>query len=108
VGKRIGKYVKRALAVALLLAAIVWTTDWLLLRRKITQTQDAFGGVLVHRRYAIRLKNRQIEQRSEKPKVEECVHSVFPHYDETPCWYLEKHADQIIDLDGGPWHFFSE
>jgi hypothetical protein len=107
-GKRIGRYVKGALAVVLLLAAIVWTADWLLLRRKVAQTQDAFGEVKVHRRYAIHLKNKQIEQRSEKPKMEECVHSMFPHYNETPCWYLAKHADQLIDLDSGPWHFFSE
>lgn len=107
-GKRIRRYVIRALAVAMVLGAVVWTADWLLLRRKIAQTQDAFGEVKVHRRYAIHLKNKQIEQRSEKPKMEECVNSIFPHYDETPCWYLARHPDQVVDLDGGAWHFFSE
>jgi hypothetical protein len=107
-GKRIRKFLIRALAVMLILAAVLWTADWLLLRRKVAQTQDAFGEVKVHRRFAIHLKNKQIEERSEKPKMEECVNSMFPHYSESPCWYLQKHADQLIDLDGGAWHLFSE
>ncbi len=107
-GKRIRKFVVRTLAVLLLAAAIVWTVDWLILRHKIAQTQDAFGQIEVHRRYAIHLKNRRIEERIEKPKMEECVHSLFSHYNESPCWYLERHADELLDVDSGPWHFFSE
>ncbi len=107
-GKRVRRYLTRGLVVILLLAAMLWTVDWLLLRRKIAQPSDAFGQVEVHRRYAIHLKNRRIEQRTELPKMEECVHSMFPHYNDTPCWYLERHADQTFDVDSGPWRFFSE
>jgi hypothetical protein len=107
-GKRVRRYLKLALAIVLVSAAVVWTADWLLLRRHIAQTQDAFGQVEVHRRYAIHLKGRRIEQRTEKPQMEECVHSMFPHYGESPCWYLERHADQTLDVDSGPWRYFSE
>ena len=104
--QRIRRYVKLTLAAGILLAALVWTADWLLLRHKVAADGDAFGEVQVHYRFAVRLKNRRIEQSSEKPKWEECVHSLFPHYDDTPCWYLERHTNQLQTLDGGPWHFF--
>jgi hypothetical protein len=107
VGQRIRRYVKRALAAAVLLAAAVWTADWLVLRHTVAQDGDAFGEVEVHYRYAVHLKNNRIEQDSAaKPSIVECVHSIFPHYDETPCWYVERHKEQFQELDGSPWRFF--
>lgn len=104
----IRKYVKRVLAVVIVLAAILWTADWLLLRHRVAEDGVAFGEVEVHYHYAVRLKNKRVEQNPESSKVEECVHSMFPHYDETPCWFLERHTSQSQELDGRPWHFFYE
>jgi len=103
--QRIARFLKFALAALALLAAIVWTVDWLILRHKVAQTSQAFGEVEVHYRYAVHLKNRRIEQRSEKANIE-CVHSVLPHYGDTPCWYVERHKVQVQELNGSPWHFF--
>jgi len=103
-----GKYFKRILGTAVLLSAAVWTFDWLLLRHKVNADSDAFGEVQVRYRFAVHLKNRQIEQRNEKPQPVECVNSFFPHYDESPCWYLRRHPNQSEDLDSGPWHFWSD
>jgi len=105
--RRIRTYVKRALAAAILLAAAGWTADWLLLRHKIAK-DAGFGEVEMHYRYAVHLKNRRIEQRTELPQLEECVHSLFPHYDENPCWYLARHANETQELDGSPWHFWGD
>lgn len=103
-----GKYVKRAVGGLVAMAALAWTADWFILRQKINSDGDAFGQVVVRYRYSVHLKNRQIEQRNEKPQPVECVKSVFPHDDESPCWYLARHATQAQDLDGGPWHFWSD
>jgi len=99
-------YTKRAIAVAVLLAALLWTADWLLLWNRPAEDGARFGEVEVHYRFAVHLKNKQIEQLSEKPKLEQCVHSVFPHFNETPCWYLLRHTEQLQELDGGQWRFF--
>jgi hypothetical protein len=107
-GHRIRGYVKRTLAVSVALTGLIWTADWLLLRYKVQQDGAAFGEVEVHYRYSVHLKNKRIEQRAEKAKMEECVRSMFPHYDETPCWYLERHANRFQELNGGAWHFFYE
>jgi hypothetical protein len=90
-----------ALVAAILLGAVVWTADYLILWRRA-----AFGQVDVHYRYAIHMKNQRIEQSSEKTATEECVSSLFPHYDETPCWYLRRHTEQLLNVDGSPWHFW--
>lgn len=104
----IGKYLKRAVGLAILAAGVAWGADWLVLRHKVTTDSDAFDDVLVHYRYAVHLKNRQIEQRNEKPQPVECVNSLFSHYGESPCWYLRRHANDSEDLDGGAWHFWSD
>jgi hypothetical protein len=103
---RIAKILKRTILAAALLGAATWACDWAILRLKITREMNAFGSVDVHRRYALQLKNRRIEQLPEYRGPEECVRSLFPHYDESPCWYLESHAEQIETLDGSPWRFF--
>jgi hypothetical protein len=99
-------YLRRTLVAILLLAALVWTGDWLLLRLKMLRANNAYGSVEVHHRYAVHLKNKRIEQYTEKPHREQCVRSLFPHLDDSPCWYLEKHALDVQELDGAPWHFY--
>jgi hypothetical protein len=104
----IRKYVKRVLAAALVVASLLWTADWLLLRHRVAQDGAAFGVVEVHYSYAVRMKNKRVEQNRESSKAEECVYSMFPHYDDTPCWYLKRHSNQSQELDGRPWRFFYE
>ena len=99
--------VKGVIGIVILLAA-AWVLDWLLLLRGMSAQGDAFGQVEIHRRFAIHLKNHQIEQRMEKPYLQGCVHSMFPHYRQTPCWYLVRHANDTQDLDGGAWHFWDD
>ncbi|GEM_PF-4265644 len=101
-------YIKRALFALTGAAGLLWTTDWLLLRIKISRDANAFGEVTVRRNYAVRLRNRQIEQDRGKPMPEECVHSLFSHYNDSPCWYLERHRNDTESLDSGPWHFWAQ
>src|SRR5215475_9793490 len=99
------KLVKRAIAAIVCAAALIWLVDWLVLWRRVSTGQDsAFGSVLVRRSYAVHLRNKRIEQDIAKPSIEECVQSIFPHYEESPCWYLRRHANRSEELDGGPWH----
>ena len=105
-GRRIGTWLKRVVLAAVLAAAVVWTGDWLLLRLNMARDRGAFGSVEVHYRYALHLKNKRIEQYTAKPRMQECVHSAFPHLNESPCWYLERHANDVQELDSAPWHFY--
>ena len=102
------KIARKILAALILAAALLWMGDWALLAHKVARDQDAFGQVQVRRSYAVHLRNKRIEQDMGKPTMEECVHSLFPHYDESPCWYLRRHAVSSEKLDGRPWHFWYE
>lgn len=108
VARRGGKIVKRTLLAFALAAGVVWSADWLVLRLRIARDANAFGSVEVRRRYAVHLKGKRIEQDLAKPEIDECVHSLFPHYDDSPCWYLERHKDQFQDVDSSPWHFWAQ
>jgi hypothetical protein len=98
------KWVKRVVLSLAALVAIAWIADYAGLRLRSRQ----FGQVEVHHRYAVQLRNKQIEQMSEKPYSEECVYSLFPHFGDSPCWYLRRNADSTETLDGRPWHFWAE
>ena len=37
-----------------------------------------------------------------EPESRTCVHALFPHYADPPCWYLERHRQQFIEVNPGP------
>jgi hypothetical protein len=106
--QRVRRYMKLGLGAIVLTAALIWGSDWLVLWIKAARNGNAFGQVEVHYSYAVRLKNKRTEQHPEQARMEECVHSLFPHYDDSPCWYLVRHTDQSENLDGRGWHFYSD
>ena len=97
----------RILLVIIVVAAMIWPGDWLVLRVKMSR-DAAYGDVEVRHRYAVKLKNRRIEQRSEKAHMQECVRSLFPHYGDQPCWYVARHAFDEEEIDSGAWHFYNQ
>lgn len=60
--------------------------------------QHAFGTVVVRPYYAVPLKDGKTEFMMLSPETRNCVHSLFPHFGSTPCWYLEGHKQQRIDI----------
>ena len=65
-----------------------------------------FGTVMVRQMYAIKLKNKQTEYSSQPPEPQECVNSLFAHYGDPPCWYLQRNTRQRIDVDSGQPQIF--
>jgi hypothetical protein len=98
--------VKRTVSWAVLLAAGLWISDWLLLRIRIAADHNAYGQIQVHSSIAVHMKNKRIEQYPETARMVECVHSLFPHVDDSPCWYVQRHANEAELLDGRGWHFW--
>ena len=94
---------KRALAGALLLAALVYAGDYLFVRFKMAfpKSGDAFGTVQMMRLYAIPQKNGKIDYEfdAQQPEVTTpCVHSLFPHMGNSPCWYLQRNSQKPIPM----------
>jgi hypothetical protein len=52
--------------------------------------------------YAIPQKSGKNDYMFGDPQSETCVHSLFPHYGYTPCWYLKRSAAKIISMFVSP------
>ena len=93
---------KRYLAFAVLsLVAVIlvlYVVDSLLLRLKLRNPANAFGTVTVRRYYAVPQKSGKYEFLYADPQDQTCVHALFPHLGDQPCWYLVRHAEQRINL----------
>jgi hypothetical protein len=93
----------RVLASILLLAACAYAADYGLLRYRMANPNaaPAFGNVTMERLYAIPQKNGKIEYQfdARQPEVSvSCGHSLFPHMDLSPCWYLRRQSQKPIPM----------
>ena len=99
-----GLSVKRTLlitaAVAILSFVVVYACDYVSLRYRIPNNREQFGTMQVRRYYAVPMKNRTTEYMFDQPTSQTCVHSIFSHFGDPPCWYLARHTRQEIDVGG--------
>ncbi|MBZ5586600.1 MAG: hypothetical protein LAQ30_31320 [Acidobacteriia bacterium] len=79
-------------------SALLYAADWLILHAR----SKPRGSVEVQRYYAVTLKDRKTEYYFDEPQTQTCVHAIFPHSGEPPCWYLERHKQQRIDIQSSP------
>ena len=91
-------YAIRTLIVAALLLLTVYFSDYLSVAFRVPKTRDPFGTVRIQTYYAVRKKNKEIEFMFLEPQDQVCVHSLFPHLGDDPCWYLERHKQRRIDM----------
>jgi hypothetical protein len=93
----------RAVACALILLALVYAGDYAVLRYRIARgkNDEAFGTVTMERLYAIPQKSGKTEYEfdAQQPEVTlPCVHSLFPHASQSPCWYLRRNSQKPIPM----------
>jgi hypothetical protein len=48
--------------------------------------------------FAVPRKDGKEEYMEDDPRVESCVHSLYPHSAVPPCWYLNKHREQRVNM----------
>jgi hypothetical protein len=81
-----------------ILSALVYAGDYVVLRYRVAKGKQPFGTVSVYSYYAVQEKNHKTEFLSGSTEDDTCVHSLFPHLGYSPCWYLNRHAEHRIDL----------
>jgi hypothetical protein len=87
--------------VALLLAFYLLDASWFYLRRSYPQSGLASGSIHRRRVLAISDKGGKTEYTIDAVQPEEdipCVHSLFPHATQKPCWYVARHANDPIPI----------
>ena len=91
-------FLYRSLVIAVVVVAVVYIGDYVSLRYKIPGNRAQFGTVSVREMYAIHEKNNKIEYQFPPAQDQPCVHSLFPHFGDPPCWYLQRHTQPRIDI----------
>ncbi len=89
------------IAVVLLLALYLLDTLWFAIRRTYPATGQASGTIHRRRILAISDKGNKTEYTTDALLPEEdipCVHSLFPHAAQKPCWYVARHAKDPIPM----------
>jgi hypothetical protein len=94
---------RRTVLALLALAALLYASDYLLLRYKVAHPKsgDAFGTVQMIRLLAIPMKDGKTDYEldAQQPEVDTpCVHSLFPHLGDSPCWYLQRNSKTPIPM----------
>lgn len=93
----------RILALVIALVALAYVTDFLYLRIRMRHAipTEPFESMTRTRLLAIPQKKGKFDfQIDQQLPVETltCVHSLFPHYGDQPCWYLKPRLDRPIPV----------
>jgi hypothetical protein len=86
------------IALVVIIVALVYAGDYVSLRYRIPGNRAQFGTVSVREMYAIHEKNNKTEYQFTPAQDQVCVNSLFPHFGDPPCWYLQRHTQQRIDI----------
>jgi len=78
--------------------AALYVGDWIVLTIKVHKGQKPFETVQVENYSTVPEKNNRVEFFYGDPDTEECVHALFPHAGDNPCWYVSRHKDHRTDL----------
>jgi len=89
---------RRILLVTLLSLCLLYIGDYVSVRYRIPNNRPQFDVVKIQRYYAVGLKSGKTEFMFLGPTNQMCVHSLFPHFGYTPCWYLNRRKVQRISM----------
>ena len=98
-GRQVLKRLVQRVIVSLVLGlAILYVADYLLLRYRVAANRNPYGTVTVQPYYAVPRKDHKTEFLFDDPQDQTCVHSLFPHFGDSPCWYLSRNTQKRINM----------
>lgn len=100
---RLSRILKQSAIAIVVTTLVLFVADYLLLRAKLIWPKlgAGTGTVTMERLYAIAQKNGRVEYEldANQPEVTlPCVHSLFPHMGNRPCWYLQRNSTKPIPV----------
>lgn len=91
---RVPRQAKISLLVVLGAAALLYACDDLYARIR----KDQFADVTVSRMFKMKNRWNETEYSVGGKVYQRCVYSLFPHFGYSPCWYLNRHPMQYINI----------
>lgn len=87
-----------ALAIIVGTAALAYALDFAVFEIRVVARKNPYGSVMVNPYYAVMLKDGKTEFIFDPSYQQSCVHALFPHAGDLPCWYLSRHPDRRTDV----------
>jgi hypothetical protein len=86
------------LASALGLTALAYAIDFAVFRYRVATNRQPYGQITVTSYDAVPQKSGKTQFIFHSPEAQTCVNSLFPREGYEPCWYLQRHAEQRVDM----------
>ena len=86
------------LASALGLTALAYAIDFAVFRYRVATNRQPYGQITVTSYDAVPQKSGKTQFIFHPPEAQTCVNSLFPREGYEPCWYLQRHAEQRVDM----------
>ena len=85
------------------LIVVVYVCEDMLLRYRASHggRNAVFDSVTTYEAGAV--KGGKEEFYFDQPQVEECVHALFPHFGDAPCWYARRNTVKLLSRAPDPW-----
>lgn len=93
----VGKILRGA-RFAVLALVLLYAGDDISARFRLPNGRQTLGSVDVQVMWAIKQKNGRIDYELGDRETRPCLYSLFPHLGYTPCWYLTRHKNQVIEV----------
>ncbi|HEX4074860.1 MAG TPA: hypothetical protein VHX49_05640 [Candidatus Acidoferrales bacterium] len=79
------------------LLIVVYAGDYVVLRIRVARHGADSVVSTVTTFYAAPIKGDKVSIYYDQPQSESCVRAIFPQLGYPPCWYLRRHAVQLVD-----------
>lgn len=88
---------KRTAVVVVALSGATYLCDYFWVRYRVANPKagDAFGSVTFYD--SATMKNGKVEVFFDQPQTQACVHAIFPHSGDQPCWYAGRKSVKSVD-----------
>jgi hypothetical protein len=92
------RLLKRIVISVVVGVALLYVGDYASIRYRAATNRNAYGTVTVQPYYAVPRKDHKTEFLFDDPQDQTCVHSLFPHFGDSPCWYLNRNKQKRINM----------
>jgi hypothetical protein len=93
------KIIGRLMVAALATLVLLYGGDYAVAKRGVARNQSAWTeSVKVQPMYIIPHKDSKAEYVFGEPQMVTCLHSIFPHFGYSPCWYVKKNAQPAVPM----------
>jgi hypothetical protein len=98
----IKRFLLRALAITLCsllgLTLLAYAIDYAVFRYRVATNRQPFAQITVTSYDAVPQKSGKTEFLFNPPETQTCVNALFPRQGYVPCWWLERHTEQRINM----------